>query len=742
VHPALLPILAVSYLPLAWRRREWTEALAVVASAVTLFFAPVLLAPDAVPSPSAILGKVAPWQGTLDPADGNLHLVDVTHQVEPWLLFLRAEYRQGRLPFWDPFQFSGEPFWSNGSSAPLFPLHLLLAVLPLTLGLTLLPWIRLVAGGLGAWALARELGVSRPAAWLAGVAYPLSGMIVSWALFPMGNAHPLVPWAFWAVERLVRGRCGWRPLAVLAGLQLLAGHPETPVFTALLTGVYLLARGREAWGSLRVWVGFVAAWATGLALAAVQILPLAWTIFDSAKWQEHTLPTAVPLATKMALLSRAILPKLFGRAGEGTWWGPFNDPATALYAGALVLPLAALGVARLRRDSRWRAVTVTTVFALVAAYHLLGAGWLLPRLPVVGMGLHHYLKLGLELGLALLAAAGLERALAERTRRLPWDMAALVAVWLVALWLVFHDDWPRVGLVGSAVAWSAWAVVAACLVAVLAGTRSVSRPVLVALLVAGVTAVDLSVAHRSAMPLLPASSLYPATPATEALQDLAADGGRVAGVGTAFRPDAAMVFRVRDVRGDSPLKSVRYERVYGALATPHPYFFRPVRQWDDPWLDRLGLRWVVGSPGRPAPRPDWTLAFDGPDARIWRRPGARSLVRWSDGSPADRPLRVTRADPGRWVVEVGPGPPQTLVVAETWDAGWSAGWEGERLAVDPWEELLVSVRIPREGGLLALTYRPRGLGWGAAFSLAGLAMLAPWRRLRFHPRRRGDRVVS
>ena len=83
--------------------------------------------------------------------------------------------RAGRLPFWDPHQFSGSPYWSNGSGAPLFPLHLLFALLPLQLGWVLLPWLRIVIGGCGAWYLARELGASRPAALLAALVFPSRG---------------------------------------------------------------------------------------------------------------------------------------------------------------------------------------------------------------------------------------------------------------------------------------------------------------------------------------------------------------------------------------------------------------------------------------------------------------------------------------------------------------------------------------------------------------------------------------
>ncbi len=71
------------------------------------------------------------------------------------------------------------------------------------------------------------------------------------------------------------------------------------------------------------------------------------------------------------------------------------------------------------------------VVCLLAAYHFPGVRELLLVTPVVQKMLHHYLLLGVELGLALLAGAGLERWLAGEGRGLLYGallpLAGLVA---------------------------------------------------------------------------------------------------------------------------------------------------------------------------------------------------------------------------------------------------------------------------------------------------------------------------
>src|SRR5258708_10437159 len=256
--------------------------------------APALARPTGAPSPAGTLAGAPPWQagsgeegapargggagGAGGHWPGNPLLRDVTFQIQPWLLFGRRELRAGRLPVWNPHQSAGSPFWGNGQSAPLFPLHLLFAALPPLLGFMLLPWLRLVIAGCGVWMLARELDLGLQAALLAAVSFALSGMLVSFALFPMGNALALVPWVWWAVERLATygedmraWSLGVAGLAAAAGLLLLGGHPETAAHAALLTLLYLAVRGAAR--PAAAWAGWLAGWLGGGAIPPLHPLP-------------------------------------------------------------------------------------------------------------------------------------------------------------------------------------------------------------------------------------------------------------------------------------------------------------------------------------------------------------------------------------------------------------------------------------------------------------------------------------
>ena len=722
VNPALLLLAllaACGFVLRGERRLAWILACLLG----TLLVAPALRLPTGVPSPAASLGVDAPWQGALDPRAGNPILGDVTYQVQPWLIFARDEIRAGRWPFWNPFVGAGTPFWGGNEAIPFFPLHALFVALPLQLGLVFLPWARIALAALGCWTLARQLGVGWRGAALATATFALSGMVTSFALFPMGSALALVPWVLWAVERLASaGR--WEPLALLAGLQLLAGHPETCAHTALLAAVYLLVRGTAR--PLPTWARLTGAWLLAGGIAAVAILPLARLLPLSSRWQAmHGVALAEPpLGLLLAQPLRLLLPDLYGNPAHGTWWGPFNYVALASYAGALALPLAAAALPLARRDRRWRAIVVVLLLCFGGAYHLPGVREALGTLPVVGMALHHRLIFGIELCLALLAGAGLERWLEGGGRRALWLALATVAAALGAAWWRFAPAWRLHQLTGRELAWSCWALLAPLLL--LAGRRlGVARQRALAPLLVAIAVADLVAAHGATNPALPAASLYPVTPAVQWLREHAATpgAGRIAGVGSALRPNASAVYRLFDVRIDDPLKLAAYERVNAELGAAHPNYFRPIRNWRSPWLDRLGVRWVIGPPGQPPPIAAWHLVYDGADARVFERSGGAPLVRWAgEGNPGARRLAVVRWQPGLWRLRYRAAAGGRVEVAETWSAGWSAQADGRALAVERSHGSLLAVDLPAGAGAVTLRYTPPGFVAGAALSALCLAL--------------------
>lgn len=694
-------------------------AWAVVGLAGVGLLAPTLALPDGMPSPSELLRQMAPWQGLEAGASRNTELMDLSFMIEPWMLHLKRELLAGRLPFWNPHQFAGAPFWGNGSSAVLSPFSWVFAALPITWGFTVVAWLRILIGGLGAYRLARELGVRHEAALLAAVVFPLSGRLTAFLLFPMANALAFVPWVFLAVERLAQGKKGLRLLAVAAALQLVGGHPETPFFTGIAAAMYLALRGAE--NPRRAWGRALAGWVTGAALAGAALVPLALTILGSARWQEWSPGEPASLAAIAGSWLRWVLPDAFGHPGS-SYWGALPFVPTTVYAGAVALPLAACGLGSRRADRRLRALALMALVCFLCSYHLPGIRQLLQATPFLQKSLHHYLLLAVELALAQLAACGLDSLLESRRRGLGLGFLALAGV-LACGWFALAADWRQRGLLAQQAGWTLGFLAVASLPLLLARAGAVRRlawaPALVAL-----TAADLALANGRTLPAISAEHFFPETPAISFLRG---KEGRVAAPGFVLRPNTAMVFELADVRGDDSLKFAPYEALYRReLGAPDPIYFRPLERWQSPWLDRLGVRWVLTQPGSAPFDPAWRLAYDGAEARIFERPGALALA--SLAPPEAGRLTVEEHLPGRWRLAWELAGPARLVIAESHAPGWRAWVKGEAVPIETVDGLLMGVPLPAGRGTAELRYRPPGLAAGVLLSCLGLVALALARR--------------
>jgi hypothetical protein len=351
---------------------------------------------------------------------------------------------------------------------------------------------------------------------------------------------------------------------------------------------------------------------------------------------------------------------------------------------------------------------------------------LLGALPILGKAAQHRLIFGIELGLGLLAGAGLDRWRAGQRAGLGWGLA-LSAGALAAAWWRFGAEWAARQTLGGQLRGSLW--VLACALGLWLSSRLDSgwRRRLAAALPALVAA-DLLIAHGRINPAQPLAALYPSTGAIEFLQSRE---GRVAGTGDALRPNTAMVYRLRDVRGDDSMKLGHYERLYAErLGEGHPTYYRPLRAWSEPWLDDLGLRWVLTGPAESAPVAGWPVVYQGADARVFERPGARPLVRFEQPAAGEE-IRVLEEGPGRWRIGWRSLTPGRLVVAEAWDTGWRAELDGRAVPVAPAHGHLLGIDVGSGAGVLSLRYLPTGLGAGAALSFSALAALGLglwWRR--------------
>jgi len=206
------------------------------------------------------------------------------------LYALRSLAAGGQGLLWNPFQSCGQPFFGITETGLLYPLNALFLLLPPATALRALLFANLFVGGLGTYALGRELGVSRVGSLGGALAFmlgPSAYHLTTW--MPTVQApYVWMPAAMLCGERLMKAprlsHALLLGLALAAGL--LAGHPQFVLFTCQLLALRVL------WGAFdrierrhvfRALGGLALAVALMLLLTAVQFLESLRVISESVR---------------------------------------------------------------------------------------------------------------------------------------------------------------------------------------------------------------------------------------------------------------------------------------------------------------------------------------------------------------------------------------------------------------------------------------------------------------------------
>ena len=402
---------------------------------------------------SALLGLafVAAWILPAGVTLGAGH-TDLIGQFVPWRSFAADSLRQGDLPLWNPYTFSGQPFLGGFQSAVYYPPNLAFLALPLSRAMTfiILAHLIVLAWGVGYWCDRR--GFHPAVGWCAGWVFAGSGVV-----FPHVYAGHLsnlctmawAPWLFAGLERWWRHRePGGVLLAVAAvALQILSGQVQYVYFTACAAGLHavaaLIAEPGTRWRAAR---GLLLAYVLGAALAAAQLLPGLAATAEGIRQGKLDYAFASSFALPPENLLTALVPGWLGVTDRGgvTYWGRGYWWEMSVYAGGVLwlFVVAALWSPEFRR---WRVAELSVAVVLLACAlgrHLPLYDALYRYVPGIGQfrGMSKFAFPAL-LFVTMVAAAGLDT-LVRATTRPVWlaRMAFIVAGVLVIAAVVLRTN--------------------------------------------------------------------------------------------------------------------------------------------------------------------------------------------------------------------------------------------------------------------------------------------------------------
>ena len=806
-------------------RPAYPRRLNLAAAGLLLLLALVFMLPGLPPlrtaAPAEQLLVFPPWKTYYPDLQPRFRGGDIILQQLPWHHWMQDEILAGRFPLWASGPLGGQPLFANYQAAVLYPLHLLWALVPTGAGFGIVMALKLWLAGLGMWLFLRSMDLRPWVALTGALGYEFSAGMVVWLPWANTNVQLLMPWLAWAAYAwcVKRNRAALPGLAALLALAIFAGHPELLFIIGIAVGVWsitlMLTEPRRR--LLPAAVGLAAALAVGLAIGAVQLLPFLEVVsLSHINAIRHPGSGLARLHVDAGMILDWVLPRSWGQLADGVIGGTSSFTEVNNYVGLAALfgvPLAFVGV--LRRQIAWRMVlpwVIVAAFGWIVAYDDT-VGTTIRSLPGFNQSVNGRWVLAIGFSLLVLGALGwdwLARRVEERGalggsrgRTLGWVGLALVGGGAAIMLAHFAGLFPAPDLgpmegpwqvvePSYGLYWAAWAVgvaavtLGAGLIWWVGGRASRWMPgVLAAVLVA-----DLWVLLYTYNPSVPAEWYYPRTSFINQLAAAVPSPERVIVQGEILPPNSALVYNVRDFRGQDPMIS---ERAFRTLSILSPSFEKEVWNWYNSFLPdlnlqmapALGVRYYVlptsinltstdyDVPGKPDFK---RLAFkDG--AGLWEAEGVPGYAYLTDnvravanGGEAEKWLagltwgavrsyeaaveapasaiaglrrgpagtspgtaNVTEYRPGYVRLEVEAARPALVVAAESYYPGWHAALDSQPAGLLRANYLSQGVMVPEGRHVVELRYEPDGVRYGALITIAGLlglAGLALWARRR------------
>ncbi len=301
---------------------------------------------------------------------------DIMGQFVAWRAFAAASIRAGDFPFWNPYTYAGQPFFTGFQSALLYPPNGVFLLLPIERAINLSLLLHLVWLGWGMALWVNQRGLHPAASALAGVLLPFSGPV-----FPQLYAGHLsnlctmawAPWVFLGLERAWLGspRRGLLLASAAVGMQVLAGHVQYAFYTGIAAGLYAtLPKGSGPPLRTRV-LGVGLVYVAACALVAVQLGPGLAAASEGLRADKLPFSYVRLFSFPPENLLTAFAPWFFGTfalgPGAPVYWGRGFLWEMSLFVGAsgTVLALAALeDRVRTGRRVAWHVMLPVTLFVL------------------------------------------------------------------------------------------------------------------------------------------------------------------------------------------------------------------------------------------------------------------------------------------------------------------------------------------------------------------------------------------
>lgn len=328
----------------------------------TIFFWPVFLK-GYIPFPGDLLvGNYEPYKsnsyfgwgpgGVPNKAQGP----DVIRELYPWKFFAIDSLKNGTLPWWNPYNFSGNPQLANFQTAAFYPLNIIFFLLSFNLAWTIFIFIQPILAGFFTYLFVREIGLRKVSAIFSGVVFAFSSYFTAWIEYGnIGHAILWLPLALYLTEKLIKN-FEWKKVTFLIltlAFSILAGFAQVTIYLYGVVLFYFLYRFFQMEKKKTShFLMFLIALAAPMLISVFQLLPT-FELFQLSARGAYPKEDLVKLLNPFYYSVTTFVPDFFGHpATRNLWfWGTYIERVS--YFGVIPLLLVLIAFLGKREKPFW-----------------------------------------------------------------------------------------------------------------------------------------------------------------------------------------------------------------------------------------------------------------------------------------------------------------------------------------------------------------------------------------------------
>lgn len=307
-----------------------------------------------IPFPGDLLiSQYQPWRSYASYPTKNQYF-DTLRQIYPWKTESLSQIKQGHLPLWNPYNFSGTPLLANFQSAVFYPLNFLYFLLPQISAWTILILLQPFLASFFTYLFVRSLGLKKLSSVLSGLSFGFSLFMSTFLEYnTIGHVVLWLPLILLSVDKIIISKKRWLwALIFIFSLcsSFFAGHLQIFSYIFIFSLIYLLFRWWQYQGKIKTVFIFSVLYLIFSLITIVQWLPTLQLIQKSARVSQDYNFLINQLLIQPRDLIRFLSPDIFGNPAVGNYLLADPYPGKALYIGLLPIIFAFLSLWQIKKS--------------------------------------------------------------------------------------------------------------------------------------------------------------------------------------------------------------------------------------------------------------------------------------------------------------------------------------------------------------------------------------------------------